>query len=348
LERVATEVDVRRLMETDEGWDPAAYARAAGELGWPALTIPENNDGAGFGPLELNVVLEECGRALWPSPLFATAVLAVTALLESGDVEAQDDYLPRIAAGELRATVAVPMSAATAPRVAAQADGKGWRVDGSVDYVIDGHTAGLALMVASSPEGPIMVAVESGSPGLTAVLQPTLDLTRKLARITVSGTPARRIGEAAETDRIEQRVRWAAAVGLAAEQVGAAERVLEMTTAYAKDRRQFGRPIGSFQAVKHRLADMLIDVESARAAAINAASCLAADDPTLPEAAAIAKAFCSEASLSVAGAAIQLHGGIGFTWEHPAHLYFKRAKSSQLMFGDPTEHRLALAARVGI
>jgi alkylation response protein AidB-like acyl-CoA dehydrogenase len=343
LQQASSEAEVRRVMETEDGLDLATWRRLTEEFGVAALLVPEEHGGAGYGFVELGVVLEEAGRALLVAPLLST-VLATAVLLHSDDADAQQRWLPAIAAGQARGTVAVP-PVGTEPQegVRATADG---RLSGQLTFVLDGHTADLLVVPALTPDGLGLFLAEAGAGGLTSTPVQTVDLTRRLARVELTDVAGHRLG--GDGAALLQHVRDVAAVALAVEQVGAAQRVLEVTVDYVKVRNQFGRPIGSFQAVKHRCADMLVDVESARSAAYHALQCLAVGSPELPVAAAIAKAFCSDAFLSCAGESIQLHGGIGFTWEHSAHLYFKRAKASQLLFGDPSHHRQRLAGILGL
>ncbi|HUD16153.1 MAG TPA: acyl-CoA dehydrogenase, partial [Acidimicrobiales bacterium] len=215
-------------------------------------------------------------------------------------------------------------------------------------YVLDGHAADLVLVAARTPAGVSVFAVERGAPGFTATSLTTMDQTRKQTRIEFSGTPARLVGEDGGAGPALSRTLDLAAVALAAEQVGGAQRCLDMAVDYAKTRIQFGRPIGSFQAIKHKCADMLLEVESAKSAAYYAGWAAAEDSDELPVVASLAKSYCSEAYFHAAAENIQIHGGIGFTWEHDAHLYFKRAKSSELLLGDPSYHRELLAQRIGI
>ncbi|MCP2336427.1 acyl-CoA dehydrogenase family protein [Actinomadura rupiterrae] len=346
--------EARRQMATRDGFDRELWRRMAGELGLQGLAVPEEHGGSGFGVRELAVVFEEMGRVLYCGPFLATVGLALPALLAAG---ATDD-LPGIADGTTIATLAwTEDDRWAAPPAMTCEDG---RLTGTKTYVLDGHTADLVLVTArtgtstgtgtdtgsGSGTGVALFAVDGDAPGLTRTPLPTLDQTRKLARLHFENVDALLISSDAEA--VLARARDVAAALLAAEQVGGAERALQMTVDYAKVREQFGRPIGSFQAVKHRCADMFVQVESARSAMLNAAA--AADDSPgeLPVAAALAKAFCSDAYFHVAGETIQLHGGIGFTWEHDAHLYFKRAKSSQELFGPPAMHRNRLADLVGI
>ena len=343
--------EVRRLMDTEEGYDPGVWRRMA-ELGLQGIHVPEALGGAGLGHVELAVVLEELGRTLACLPYFSTVGLAVNALLASGDERAQRDLLPRLASGEATATLAVLEPPGSwdpdALRAQARREGGGWVVDGVKAFVVDGHTADVVLVAAGTPAGPSVFAVDGGAPGLERLPVPQLDQTRKLARLELSSTPARLVGEAGSAAGWLGRALDLAAVALASEQVGGAQRCLDMSVDYAKSRHQFGRPIGSFQAIKHRCADMLLRVESARAAASYAAWAAAEDAEELPAVASLARAYCSEAYSWVAGETIQVHGGIGFTWEHDAHLYFKRAKASELLLGDPAHHRELLLQRIGI
>jgi alkylation response protein AidB-like acyl-CoA dehydrogenase len=352
LDDKSPEPEVRRLMATESGYDPVVWEQMAAQLGLQALIIPESYGGAGFGYFELTLVLEEMGRVLLCAPYFSTVALAVNMLLAIGDEEANARYLPGIATGATIATVAlVERSGGWAvDDVALQAskDGSTWKLTGEKLYVLDGALADVVLVVARAPRGVSVFAVERGADGFTSESLSTMDLTRKQARMVFSGTPARLVGAEGEGAAAVTTMLDLAAVALAAEQVGGAQRVLDMAVQYAKNRVQFGRPIGSFQAIKHKCADMLVEVESARSAAYSAAQAAATQDDELPVLASLAKAYCSDAYFHGAAENIQIHGGIGFTWEHPAHLYFKRAKSSELLFGDPFYHRELLAQRLGI
>ncbi|ONH24208.1 acyl-CoA dehydrogenase family protein [Pseudofrankia asymbiotica] len=353
LEAASPESEVRRLMETPEGYDPAVWARLAGELDLVGLAVPAEFGGSGASFVEVALVCEEMGRRLLCAPYFSTAVLAVAALLRSGDAAAQKAWLPGIAAGETLATVALAEESGSwdADGVAAAATpaGDGWTITGTKHYVLDGHTADLLLVAARTGAGVSLFAVPGAAAGLTRTPLLTLDQTRRLARVELAATPASLVGEDGAGWPVLEHVLDLAAVALAAEQAGGAQVALDMAVQYAKDRVQFGRPIGSFQAVKHRCADMLLEVESARSAAYYAAWCAAEeDDAELTKVAAVAKAYCSDAYTQVTADNIQVHGGIGFTWEHPAHLYFRRAKSDELLFGAPSAWRDRLASRVGL
>jgi alkylation response protein AidB-like acyl-CoA dehydrogenase len=357
LEAKSPESEVRRLMDTTEGYDAAVWSQMAEELGLQSLIIPEEYGGQGFTCVELTVVLEEMGRALLCAPFFSSVLLATNTLLHSGDEAAKKELLPQIASGETIATLAFtePNGRWDAQGIEATArrDGDAWKIDGTKMFVLDGHTANLILVAARTGDGDAaqsvsLFSVNGDAEGLTRTALSTMDQTRKQAKLEFSGVPATLIGTEGKGWDVLARVLDLAAVGLAAEQVGGAQFVLEMSVQYAKDRVQFGRPIGSFQAIKHKCADMLVEVESAKSAAYYAAWCAAELNDELPEVACLAKAYCSEAYFHAAAENIQIHGGIGFTWEHPAHLYFKRAKSSELLFGDPTYHRELLAQRLGI
>lgn len=352
LDDKSREPEVRRLMETDAGYDEAVWEQMAQELGLQALVIPECYGGSGFGYLELVLVLEEMGRVLLCAPYFSTVALAVNLLLAVGDEEASARHLPGIAAGKTVATVALVEKSGRwdSDGVTLQASqvGSTWVLTGEKVYVLDGAVAGLVLVVARAPGGISIFAVERGADGFTSEALSTMDLTRKQARLRFSATPASLVGVEGQGWAAVSTMLDLAAVALAAEQVGGAQRVLDMAVQYAKIRVQFGRPIGSFQAIKHKCADMLVEVESARSAAHYAARAAADDQTQLPVMASLAKAYCSEAYFHGAAENIQIHGGIGFTWEHPAHLYFKRAKSSELLLGDPFHHRELLAQRLGI
>ncbi|MFZ6005164.1 MAG: acyl-CoA dehydrogenase family protein [Actinomycetota bacterium] len=352
LEAKSPEAEVRRLMDTDEGYDPAVWGQMANELGLQSLIIPEEFGGQGFTFVELTVVLEEMGRALLCAPYFSSAVLATCTLLHAGDDAAKKELLPGIASGETIAALAFtePNGKWDSSGIEATAtkSGDGYSINGTKMFVLDGNVANLLLVAAKTDAGISIFSVDPSDSSVTRTNLATMDQTRKQSKIEFAGTPATLIGTDGAGWTTLERVLDLAAVALAAEQVGGAQKVLETAVQYAKDRVQFGRPIGSFQAIKHKCADMLLEVESAKSAAYYAAWCAAELNDELPSVASLAKAYCSEAYFHAAAENIQIHGGIGFTWEHPAHLYFKRAKSSELLFGDPTYHRELLAQRIGI
>jgi alkylation response protein AidB-like acyl-CoA dehydrogenase len=352
LAEKSPESEVRRLMDTEDGYDPAVWSQMADQLGLQSLTIPEEFGGSGFTYVELLVVLEEMGAALLCAPFFSSVALAANALLTSGDDEAKKSFLPGIASGETIATLAITedngkWDFSGIELAATQKDG-GWVLHGHKMFVIDGHAADLIIVAARTAAGVTLFAVQGDAAGLTRTPLPTMDQTRKQARLQFADTPAVLIGTDGGAEAGLSKTLDLAAVALAAEQVGGAQRVLDASVEYAKTRIQFGRPIGSFQAIKHKCADMLLEVESAKSAAYYAAWAAAEDSDELPVVASLAKSYCSEAYFHSAAENIQIHGGIGFTWEHPAHLYFKRAKSSELLLGDPSYHRELLAQRIGI
>jgi alkylation response protein AidB-like acyl-CoA dehydrogenase len=352
LEDKSPSAEVRRLMETTEGYDPAVWEQMGSQLGLQGLAIPEEHGGSGYSYVELIVVLEEMGRALLAAPYFSTVALAANAILHSGDDAAKKELLPGIASGETIATLAMTEDNgrwdAEGITATATKSGDGYTIDGHKMFVLDGHTANLIIVAAKTGDNVSLFTVAGDADGLTRTPLATMDQTRKQARLEFSGTPAKLLGSEGEGWATLSRVLDLAAVALAAEQVGGAQRCLDMSVDYAKVRVQFGRPIGSFQAIKHKCADMLLEVESAKSAAYYAGWAAAELNDELPTVASLAKAYCSDAYFHAAAENIQIHGGIGFTWEHDAHLYFKRAKSSQLLLGDPTYHRELLAQRIGI
>jgi alkylation response protein AidB-like acyl-CoA dehydrogenase len=352
LEQKSPSAEVRRLMETTEGYDPSVWEQMGSQLGLQGLAIPEEYGGSGYSYVELIVVLEEMGRALLAAPYFSTVALAANAILHSGDDAAKKELLGGIASGETIATLAMTEDSgrwdAAGITATATKSGDGYTIDGHKMFVLDGHTANLIVVAAKTGDNVSLFTVAGDADGLTRTPLATMDQTRKQARLEFSGTPAKLLGTEGEGWPVLSRVLDLAAVALAAEQVGGAQKCLDMSVEYAKVRVQFGRPIGSFQAIKHKCADMLLEVESAKSAAYYAGWAAAELNDELPTVASLAKAYCSDAYFHAAAENIQIHGGIGFTWEHDAHLYFKRAKSSQLLLGDPTYHRELLAQRIGI
>lgn len=339
---------VRKLMETDTGYDEVSWRQMAGELGLHGIAVPEHWGGAGAGVAELAVVFEEMGRALLCSPFFATVGLATQAILASDDDAAAERFIPGFVDGSSTATLILNgQLGAWDPRgvtLRADRDNTGYRIRGEARLVIDGHTADVVLAAAATTAGISLFAVRAGAVGLRRTPLAGLDRTRKVAQVQFDGAPAELIGTDGGAAAFLARTSDLALIALSAEQVGASQRCLEMAVDYAKNRVQFGRPIGGFQAVKHRCADMLVQVEGARSAASHAADVAGADD--LPTAASVAKMVCSEAFLQVALDNMRIHGGIGFTWEHDAHLFVRRAKATQLIFGDPDYHAQRLATLV--
>ena len=351
LQKRSDEKAVRAAMTSERGYDAEVWKQLAEELGLVGLIIPEEYGGAGFGAVELLIAMEEMGRALLCAPFLSTSVFAANALLSCADALTQKELLPAIASGSCVATVAhaEPNGRWDLAGITLRATGAGANVtiDGEKTLVLDGHTADVLLVVARSDAGLELLRVNANAVGLTRASIPPLDLTRKLARVTFKNSPATRISSGDQSANFE-RVLALVCAALAAEQVGGAQRVLEMATEYAKTRLQFGRPIGSYQGIKHKCADMLVSVEMAKSAAYNALFGAAANEPDFVESASLAKAYCSEAYFHAAADNIQIHGGMGFTWEAAPHLYFKRAKASELLFGDAAHHREAVARHVGL
>lgn len=348
----------RAAMESELGYDPEVWRRMAQEMGWTAVTIPEAWGGFGLGYVELIALLEEMGRHLLASPFLATVGLGANALLIAGSDAQRATWLPGIASGDTRATLAAtgesgrwePGSVSTT--ATATGDG-GFRLSGVERHVLDGHFADLIVVAARAPgtkatDGIGLFLVPADAEGLEREALPTMDMTRRRGALTLTDVvvPAEAVLHApdgAGGGEALERILDLGRVALAAEQAGAAEACLEMAVEYAKVRVQFGRPIGSFQAIKHMCADMMLHVESARSAAYYAGWAAANGADDLAEAAITAQAYCSEAFFHCASQNIQIHGGIGFTWEHDAHLYFKRARASEHLLGDPAQLRERMA-----
>jgi alkylation response protein AidB-like acyl-CoA dehydrogenase len=357
LESKSPETEVRRLMETTEGYDPAVWKQMGQELGLQSIAIPEEFGGQGFTFIELGIVLEEMGRVLLCAPYYSSIVLAASAILNAGTEAQKQELLPGIASGDTIATLAFTEPNGkwdvTGITLEAKESGGSWSLSGEKMFVLDGHTANTIVVVArtagtSGTEGISFFTVSGDADGMTRTPLSTMDMTRKQAKLELSNVAAEPLGASGDGWAAYSKTLDQAAVALANEMMGGAQFVLDMSVQYAKDRVQFGRPIGSFQAIKHKCADMLLEVESGKSAAYYASWAAAEDNDELPVVAALAKAYCSEAYFHAAAENIQIHGGIGFTWEHPAHLYFKRAKSSEIFLGDPTYHRELLAQRIGI
>ena len=336
---------------TDDFW------KKLGEQGWLGLVYPEEFGGTGLGFVDLTVLMEEMGRAVMPGPFFST-LLGGLAILEAGSADQKKEWLGKIADGQAKATLAWTEPSArwdaAGVTTAARAAGNSYTLTGTKLFVPDAHLADVLVIVARTSEGKraedgvSLFLVPRGAKGLTTKLLPTMDQTRKLCEVKLEDTPATLLGPKdggwAPLERVVQR----ATVALCAEMCGGAQKVLDMTTEYAKIRIAFGKPIGSYQGVKHRAADMLVDVENAKSLTYYAAWAVDENVPEAALAASMAKAYTSDAYRKVAGAGIQLHGGIGFTWEHDLHLYFKRAKSSEFTFGDATYHREKVAQLISL
>jgi len=347
LEDKSPATAVRRLMATETGWDRAAWVDLNQQLGLAAIHIPEAYGGQGFTFVELGIVLEEMGRALLCAPYFASTVLAATAIVNAGAEAQKRELLPAIADGSCIAALAFTepngrWDSTGVETTVTPANGQ-FRLDGVKTYV-DGHSADLIVVLARRPgsvadEGLSFFTVAGDAPGLTRRPLIVMDPTRKQARLEFQSVEASLLGEEGGGAAPFAKTMVQAAVCLANEMVGGAERLRLSALEYANLRVQFGRTIGSFQSMKHKQADMLVDVELAKSAAYAAASAAAEDDPDLPAIASLAKAAASEAYMQTAISTIQIHGGIGFTWDNDTHLWFKRAKSSEVFLGDPTWHR---------
>ncbi|MFI6650242.1 acyl-CoA dehydrogenase family protein [Streptomyces sp. NPDC050529] len=330
----------------------AAWAPLTAQIGAAGLAVPEEYGGAGGGARGVHVLMEELGRSLSPLPCLGSAVLTVGALLASGDKEACGRLLPGLAEGTSVGTLAWAEQGSWDQEVvrteAVQGPGGRHLITGTKEYVLDWPGVDVLLVAARTAHGVSLFEVAPDAAGVRREQVVTMDETRAQARWVLDGAEGILLGGDGDGGRCLEHVRDLACTALAAEQVGAAERCLELTVEYARNRVQFGRPIGSFQAVKHRLADAYVLVESARSAALGAAFAADENPGALPRAAAVAKSVCSEAFSAVAGEMIQLHGGIGITWEHDAHRYFKRAHGSGELFGPPARHRARLAAGLGL
>ena len=354
LEDKSPTTEVRRLMETDEGYDEAVWKQLSADFGLPAVHVPEEYGGQGFSYGELGIVLEEMGRALLCAPYFSSAVLATTTILNAGSEEQKRTLLPPLAAGETRAALAFTedngLWDSSGVGMTATAAGDGFTLDGIKSFVLDGHTADTIVVLARQPgsigdDGLSFFTVAGDAEGLTRTLLKTADPTRKQARLAFNGVRTELLGEEGAAAAPLAKTMDLAAICLANEMVGGAERLRESALEYSLMRVQFGRAIGSFQTMKHKSADMLLEVELAKSAAYYAAAAAAEEDEDLPALACLAKASASAAYMQTAINTVQIHGGIGFTWDNDTHLWFKRAKSSEVFLGDPSYHRELLMQR---
>jgi alkylation response protein AidB-like acyl-CoA dehydrogenase len=358
LEKECPSGFVRRMMDDPAGTTDEFWGKLA-ELGWLGLIYPEADGGMGLGLVDLTVVLEEMGRAVMPGPFFSTVLLGGLAIREAGSDAQRQAWLPRIAGGEARVTLALLEESARWDAAGVEVAAKpgktgGFVLSGTKLFVPDGHSADLLVVAARTAKptkddpshGVSLFLVPADRKGVVTTLLPTMDQTRKLAEVAFRrvevGADAL-LGPLHQGWPILARVLDRATVALCAEMCGGAQKVLDLSTEYAKMRVAFGKPIGTYQAVKHKCADMLVAVENAKSITYYAAWAADQDAPDAPLAAAMAKAFVSDAYRKVAGDGIQVHGGIGFTWEHDMHLFFKRAKGSEVAFGDATLHRERVA-----
>jgi alkylation response protein AidB-like acyl-CoA dehydrogenase len=344
------EADVRRAMETAEGYDPELWRELAG-MGVLGLIIEEPYGGVGASCVELERVMEEIGAFLVCGPFVSSAVLAAGLLQALGDEDAKRRLLPGIVNGSVIATAALTGTrggwTADDVEAAAEPQGEGWTLVGRASYVTHGQNADVLLAAARAPDGLAIFEVSARAPGVAVKPLPTFDHTLRLAEIGFDGAPALRLASTGPVWAAVQSSIDLALVALAGEQAGGARRVLEMTVDYAKTRVQFGRPIGSFQAVKHMAADLLLETESAISAARHAAGALAGDAPDAKAAISLAAFACADAFAQVAATSIQMHGGIAFTWEHPAHLYLRRARADAQLFGTSAFHRERFLQQIG-
>jgi alkylation response protein AidB-like acyl-CoA dehydrogenase len=342
---------VRQQAESEPGYDEALWRQLA-EIGLQGVAIPEQHGGQGLGMIELALVLDEMGRAAYPGPFFATTVLAASALAASGDEDHQKRYLPRIATGDLKATLALSGTGlswdAGGVGVRAQRRGNDYVLSGRASYVPFAHVADLLLVAARTREGAdpgaglTIFALEPGLAGLTLLPNVEIDLTNRSANLSfdqVRVSSDTVLGSVDEGGQILEATLQRAAVGAAAEMLGASRRCLEMSVEYARVREQFGQKIGAFQAIKHYCADMLVEVENMHSSTYYAAWALDAGAPDAALAAAVAKSYAGEGSRKVCGQSIQVHGGIGFTWDYDLHLFFKRAKHFEPLYGDAEAQR---------
>lgn len=361
LSEVSDSAAVRRAMATEQGYDPELWSRICTEMYWQAIHLPESCGGMALSYVEVVAMMEQMGRHLLCAPFLSTVCMAANALLIAGSDEQKAQWLGQIAEGTLTATLAfnggVPRWDASAVTATYRQDAGGYVLDGDYRYVIDGHTAGLLIVAAREAGGTddsiSLFALDAGTEGVTRQWLPTMDQTRKQASISLSGVVVQGsalLGVRAGGAAVLAKVVDLATIALAAEQVGGAQKLLDMTVEYTGERVQFNRTIASYQAVKHKAADMMLQIEVARSAAYYAA-CVASEAlaggplaDELSEAASVAKAYCSDAYFAVAGDALQLFGGVGFTWEYDVHLYFKRAKSSEHLLGNAALHREKLAS----
>jgi alkylation response protein AidB-like acyl-CoA dehydrogenase len=348
LARTGSEARLREVMASETGRDENAWQELASGIGAHGLLVEETYGGSGAGFAEMTVVLEEMGRAVYCGPFLSTGVLGASALGRSEDPALAGTYLPRLVAGDLVVGVAPPRPSG-GPPVTARRSGSAVRLTGSLATVLDGYHAEVLVLPARTASGAAPFLVEASAAGLSRAPLATMDQTRRLARVDLDGVAARPLArEPVAAAALLDRLAGLAWVGLACEQVGGAQRCVELSAEHARNRVQFGVPIGTFQAIKHTCADMLAAVELARSAAGRAAWCADHDPGDLPIMARLAKSLCSETYRQAAANTVQIHGGLGFTWDHPAHLYFKRAKSSELLFGQPAEHRDALGRLLGL
>ena len=342
---------VRLLWDDPRGESEALWQEMA-ELGWLGLSLPEAHGGSGLGMVETAILLEEMGHAALPGPYLPT-VLAARAIEEAGTNAQRTRWLSAIATGEARATLAFLDAdldwRPEGTRTRAEKSATGWTLSGTKRFVPWAHVADVLLVPARTPDGLTLFLVDPAAAGLTLEPAQVMDGTTRLVTVTLDATPVGGdavLGAPGQADALLAGLLRRGAVGAAAEMLGAARRCLDMAVGYAKVREQFGQPIGSFQAIRHKCAEMLLEVENSHAAVYYAAWALDAKAEDHDLAASVAKAYVGDAARRVCGEAIQVHGGIGFTWEYDLHLYFKRAKALEAMYGDADHHRELIVRRV--
>jgi len=357
LEEKAPPSEVRRMLAAPAGFDPALWKQMAAELGLQGLHLPESVGGQGFGFLELGIVLEEMGRALLPSPFFASSVLAAEAIRCVGSEAEQRALLPGIASGEEIATLAWVEAGSgwdpAAVRLEARPEAGGFVLTGAKQVVLAADAATRLVVLARLPgtrgeAGLALATLEANAPGVRVVPEEPIDLARRVGRIELDGARAKPLGHGGGAATGLRKALARARVALSAEMLGGAARALDMAVDYAKQRVQFGRAIGSFQALKHMAADVLLELELARSASYWAWWVADQDGPELAEAAPLAKSACAEAYLLAASTNLQLHGGIGFTFEADPQLHYRRARADAALFGEPAEQRAELARELGL
>jgi alkylation response protein AidB-like acyl-CoA dehydrogenase len=342
--------EVRKLMATDNGWDRDNWKKLNQELGLTAVHIPEAYGGQGFGCVELGIVLEEMGRALLCAPYFSSVVLGATAILNAGTDAQKRKLLPSIAAGDTIATLAFTEDNGLWDATGVTMTATGNKLTGTKSFVIDGHTADLIVVVARQPgtsgeNGLSFFTLRGDAPGLKRTQLKTMDATRKMARLEFKDVEGELLGEAGKGGDAFAKTITQATICLTNEMAGGADRLRETTLEYAQMRMQFGRPIASFQSMKHKQADMLVEVETAKSAAYYAAAAFDDNAKDLLAVTSLAKAHASDTYMQTAIHAIQCRGGIGFTWDEDTHLWYKRAKSSEVYLGDATYHRELMMQR---
>lgn len=337
-----SEAQVRAVMDTEQGYDPQLWQQLA-QMGITGLIVPEEFGGSGVGPLELEAIMEEAGSALLSAPLLASSVVAAELIRALGDEALQQRLLPEIASGRSIVSAVLTDDSGTWNPTdiaiqAKQVDGQ-WQLSGRGNYVLHGQNADVLIVLAQADRSLTAFVVEADSPGLQVSALPTFDRTLRMASVDFAGVAASLVEHTGDVAAAVKRALDLGLVALAGEQAGGAQRVLEFTVEYAKTRIQFGRQIGSFQAIKHMAADLLVETESAVSAARDAAAALAEQRSNTAQAVSLAAFACADAYVKTTADSVQMHGGIAFTWEHPAHLYLRRARANAQLFGDSSYHR---------